>query len=82
MKSWQAAEAKQNFGKLVEAAARGGPQVVVRHSEPVAVVMSVADYRALKGQADREFADFLLSSPIEPKDFDRGVGMSLSDGGR
>jgi hypothetical protein len=30
-----------------------------------------------KASADREFADFLLSSPMEAEDFDRGVGMSL-----
>lgn len=82
MNTWHAAEAKQNFGKLVETAGRDGPQVVVRHSEPVAVLMSIADYRSLKRQADREFAEFLLASPLEAEDFDRGVGMSLSDGGR
>jgi prevent-host-death family protein len=81
MKAWQAAEAKQNFSKVVDAAARQGPQLLMRHSEPVAVVISMDDYNALKSQANREFAKFLLSSPMEALDFDRGVGMSLSSGG-
>lgn len=43
MRSWQAAEAKQNLGRLVDAA-RSEPQVVMRHSEPVGVVMSMSHY--------------------------------------
>ena len=80
MRKWQAADAKQNFSRLVEAA-RSEPQALLRHSEPVGVVMSMEHYRTLKAQADAEFANMLLSSPLEESDFDRGIGMSLSDGG-
>jgi prevent-host-death family protein len=80
MRAWQAADAKQNFGRLVEAARRE-PQALMRHSEPVGVVMSMEHYRALKAQADAEFASFLLASPLEEGDFDRAAGMSLSDEG-
>jgi prevent-host-death family protein len=47
MGQWQTAEAKQRFSELVEAAASAGPQVVLRHKEPVAVVLSPDDYRRL-----------------------------------
>lgn len=78
MTAWQTVEAKQKFSELVEAATHDGPQMVMRHAEPVAVVMSVQDYRALKTQANDAFASFLLSSPIGDGDVDRDVGMSLS----
>lgn len=80
MRSWQAADAKQNFGRLVEAARRE-PQALMRHIEPVGVVMSMEHYQTLKAQADATFASFLLSSPLDESDFDRAVGMSLSDDG-
>ncbi|MCJ2125366.1 type II toxin-antitoxin system Phd/YefM family antitoxin [Methylobacterium sp. J-077] len=79
MRSWQAADAKQNFGRLVDAA-KEGPQMLLRHSEPVGVVLSMEYYERLKAQADSEFANFLLASPLEETDFDRDVGMSLSGG--
>ncbi|MEN3230218.1 type II toxin-antitoxin system Phd/YefM family antitoxin [Methylorubrum rhodesianum] len=79
MRTWQAADAKQNFGRLVEAA-KDGPQMLMRHAEPVGVVLSIDDYNKLKKQADAEFAEFLLATPMEEADFDRGVGMSLSGG--
>lgn len=78
MRSWQAAEAKQHFGRMVEAA-RSEPQALMRHAEPVGVIMSMDHYRALKSQADAEFGKFLLSSPMEPHDFDDGIGAHLSD---
>ncbi|MCJ2059952.1 type II toxin-antitoxin system Phd/YefM family antitoxin [Methylobacterium sp. J-048] len=79
MRSWQAADAKQNFGRLVDAA-REGPQMLLRHAEPVGVVLSMEHYERLKAQADAEFANFLLASPLDETDFDRDVGMSLSGG--
>ncbi len=79
MNTWQAAEAKQNFAKLVEAATRE-PQAVMRHSECVGILLSPAHYREMKAQADAQFADFLLSSPLGEEDFDAGIGMSLDAG--
>jgi prevent-host-death family protein len=79
MRSWQAADAKQNFGRLMDAA-KDGPQVVLRHAEPVGVVLSFEDYDKLRKQADAQFADFLLSTPMDEADFDKGLGMSLSGG--
>lgn len=79
MPSWQAADAKQGFGRLI-AAAQQEPQVVLRHAEPVGVVLSVAHYERLAAQADERFARFLVSSPLDEEDFDKGVGSKLSDG--
>ncbi len=80
MSRWQTAEAKHQFTKLVEAAEAEGPQLVMRHSAPVAVVLSAEDYRRLKRQADGNFAALLLASPLESGDVDP-VGAALGEGG-
>jgi prevent-host-death family protein len=77
MPQWQAVDAKQRFNELVKAAAGGGPQVVMRHEEPVAIVLSPDDYRRLVRQADVNFAELLARSPFEQDELD-AVGMSLS----
>ena len=45
MAQWQTADAKQRFSELVDAASEAGPQVVMRHKDPVAVVLSPDEYR-------------------------------------
>jgi prevent-host-death family protein len=75
--TWQTVEAKQRFSELVEAAGSGGPQVVMRHKEPVAVVLSPDDYRRLVRQADANFARLLARSPFGPEDVEP-IGMSLA----
>ncbi len=57
MGQWQTAEAKQRFSELVEAAACSGPQVVLRHKDPVAVVLSPDDYRRLVNPFDPDTWD-------------------------
>ena len=71
----QTAEAKQRFSELVEAAAGSGPQVVLRHKEPVAVVLSPDDYRRLV----RHFGHLLSCSPFTGEDVEPAV-MRLSSG--
>lgn len=75
MAQWQTADAKQQFTRVVEAAEKG-PQVIMRHKEPVAVMLSAAEYRALKRQADASFAALLLRTPLSPEDV-AAVGLSL-----
>jgi antitoxin Phd len=62
---WQLQEAKQRFSELVRRAVVEGPQVVTKHGEEAAVVLSIEEYRRLT--RDRpDFKEFLLSAP----DFD------------
>jgi len=77
LRAWQAADAEQDFGRLVDAA-KDGPQLLLRHAEPVGVVPSMEHHERLGTQADAAFADFLLASPLEEADFDKDVGLSLS----
>jgi antitoxin Phd len=47
MKSWPVQEAKNQFSRLVELAETAGPQTVTRHGEPVAVLVSVQEYKRI-----------------------------------
>jgi prevent-host-death family protein len=59
---WQLQEAKQKFSQVVQRAIDEGPQVVTRHGETVAVVVSIDEYRRLTG-GKLDFTEFLLSAP-------------------
>jgi prevent-host-death family protein len=77
MGQWQTVDARQRFSELVDAAGNQGPQLVMRHKETVAVVLSPDEYRRLMRQADANHALLLAASPFGPEDSEP-VGMSLS----
>lgn len=64
---WQVQEAKQRFSELLRAAAAGEPQIVTRHGEEIAVVMTMAEYRRLRGDDDQQptLVEYLLRRPPE-----------------
>lgn len=47
MPSYAATEAKNSFGKLMQAASRKGAVAITRRNEPEAVLLSIDEYRAL-----------------------------------
>ena len=57
--SWQVQKAKQKFSELVRKALGKRPQVVTRHDEEVAVLVSAETYRKLSGSG-KDFKTFLL----------------------
>lgn len=57
---WQLQEAKQRFSELIRSVEAEGPQVVTRHGEDVAVVISIAEYRHLRHEG-KNFKAFLQS---------------------
>ena len=59
---WQLQEAKQRFSELVRRARSHGPQVVTRHGEEVAVVVSIEEYRRLIADLP-SFKELLLAAP-------------------
>jgi prevent-host-death family protein len=59
---WQLQEAKQRFSELIRSVEADGPQVVTRHGEDVAVVISIAEYRRLRHDGEN-FKAFLQSAP-------------------
>jgi prevent-host-death family protein len=59
---WQLQEAKQRFSELLRRARAQGPQVVTKHGQEVAVVVSIEDYRRLTDELP-SFKEFLLAAP-------------------
>ena len=71
MRTIQVRDAKATFSALVDAAERGEPTTITRHGRPAAVVVPVDIARRLYGDDTSNFADFLLSFPGLPDDFER-----------
>jgi prevent-host-death family protein len=63
--AWQLQQAKQHFSQVVSLAEQAGPQVVTKHGREAAVVISIAEYRRMRGESPRgkEFARHLLAAP-------------------
>ena len=59
---WQLQEAKQRFSELIRHARAHGPQVVTKHGEEVAVVVSIEEYRRLTDELP-SFKELLLAAP-------------------
>lgn len=59
---WQLQEAKQRLSEVVRRALEVGPQVVSRHGRAAVVVVSVEEWKALKGVA-ADFKGFMRAAP-------------------
>ncbi len=62
MHSWQPQEAKSRFGEIVDLTLTEGPQLVTRRGSDAVVILAVADYPRLVGDAPN-LIDHLLSAP-------------------
>ncbi len=63
MTDWQVQKAKSELSAVLKAA-QEGPQVITRHGEPVAVVLSYVEYEALRLRDGRQpLLSFLRSWP-------------------
>jgi prevent-host-death family protein len=66
---WSLQDAKNKFSAVVDAAARGVPQVVTRRGVETVVVLSYAEFERLQSErapAPRSFSDWLLDIPPAP----------------
>jgi prevent-host-death family protein len=61
---WQIHKAKTRFGQMLAHTLRGSPQMVVRQGKPVAVLISVDEYRRLCTSA-KTFNALLASAPLQ-----------------
>jgi antitoxin Phd len=81
MAVWQVQEAKTRLSEVIEEACSKGPQIITRHGSERAVVLSIADYRALTAHKP-DLKDYLLGGPkadsfeVE-RDLDTGREISL-----
>ena len=57
-------DAKNNLSNLIRLAEKGQPQVIRRHERDVAVVVSIEEWRRLKGKTE-SLVEFLESSPLD-----------------
>lgn len=62
MAVWQVQEAKTKLSELIEEANTKGPQIITRHGSERAVILSIAEYRALTAQKP-DFRAYLLGGP-------------------
>lgn len=63
MSTWQLQEAKSKFSDVVKRAQSEGPQGITLRGEPVAVLVSRADYARL-AQPKPGFVEFMRRSPM------------------
>ncbi|RZN10023.1 type II toxin-antitoxin system Phd/YefM family antitoxin [Bradyrhizobium sp. Leo121] len=69
---WPLQDAKNQFSKVVQKARREGPQVVTLRGERAAVVLSAADYDALRSGRPT-LVDDLLAEPSWDDDLAEAV---------
>lgn len=73
MSNWAVAEAKARFSEMVEQAQRKGPQQITKNGRPVAVVVSMDEWKAEYGmeKPKASLSEFFRNSPL------RGSGIKI-----
>ena len=66
---WQLQEAKSKLSELVNKALREGPQIITRHGDEVAVIISYEDYNRLR-KRKTSLVEFLRASPLASAELD------------
>ena len=62
MSIWQIEKAKTHLSEVIGQANREGPQIITRHGSECAIILSVADFRALTARKP-DLRDYLLGGP-------------------
>jgi len=62
MAIWQVQEAKTKLSEVIEEAISKGPQIITRHGSERAVILSIAEYRALTAHKP-DLRAYLLGGP-------------------
>jgi prevent-host-death family protein len=76
VKVWQLQEAKSKFSELVDNALKDGPQIVTRHGDEVAVVLSYQEYLRLN-KPETDLVEFFRASPLMHQELDLERDRSL-----
>jgi prevent-host-death family protein len=66
---WQLQEAKNKLSQIVNNALHRGPQIITRHGEKVAIVLSYEEYQKISG-AQKKLSAFFRESPLAGVDLD------------
>lgn len=62
-KRWPVQDAKARFSELLDASLTGGPQIVTRRGEEMAVLVRVDHWRQLQEATRPRLKDLLLAAP-------------------
>jgi prevent-host-death family protein len=68
---WQIQEAKNNLSEVITLAIKQGPQLITKHGEKTAVVLSYNEYEKLR-KSQGKLSEFFSSSPLA------GVKLNLT----
>lgn len=60
---WKLQDAKNRLSEVINLAMTKGPQTVTRHGKPVAVIVSLEEYRRTK-KPKQSFLEFMQNSPL------------------
>ena len=73
MAKWAVAEAKAKFSEIIELAAKKGPQQITKNGRPVAVVISMHEWKSEFGTSAPKgsLSGFFRNSPL------RGSGIKI-----
>lgn len=61
---WQIQEAKNNLSEVITLAIRQGPQLITKHGEKTAVVLSYNEYEKLRKSQGKLFLNFSVRRPL------------------
>ena len=78
---WQMQDAKAKFAEVVRRAQSEGPQVVTHRGADTAVVLSIEEYRRLKGERP-SFLEHILNGPKLDDEFVDLINERSRDMGR
>jgi antitoxin Phd len=60
---WQIQEAKNKLSEVIARAQKQGPQLITRHGEKTAVVVSFAEYEKMR-KSQGKLSEFFHASPL------------------
>lgn len=69
MTIWQVQEAKNKFSEVIERASQGETQIITRHGDEVAAIISIEQYSKLK-KPKQTLVEFLITSPLAESELD------------
>lgn len=67
---WQIQDAKNKFSEVITCAMQEGPQLITKHGEKAAVVISYSEYEKLR-KSQGKLSEFFSTSPLA------GVNLDL-----
>jgi antitoxin Phd len=71
---WQIQEAKNKLSEVIARAQKQGPQLITRHGEKTAVVISFNDYEKMR-KSQGKLSEFFGASPLAGVDLTRNKSL-------